>query len=111
MLFCSRAWMTRLRGGTSCVSQTLPPISDPAPIVTRPGVRPGAEVLLSLEGWTRVQRGLAAIDAVEALGFAPQDIAPDYWRHIHNRLTAGLAPRAYGLTRHRAWRMRRELGA
>ncbi len=37
-LFCSRAWLSRLPGGTSCVSQTLPPISDPAPIVTRPRI-------------------------------------------------------------------------
>jgi len=78
-------------------------------ITTRPGVRPGAVLLAAFEGWTRVQRGLQAIDAVEAAGFAPHAIAPDYWRHVHNRITAGLPPRPYDRARHRAWRLRRRL--
>ncbi len=73
---------------------------------TLPGVRPGAEALALLGGWTRVQRGLAAIDAIEAAGFAPHAIAPDHWRHVHNRLTAGLTPRPYDARRHCAWRLR-----
>ena len=79
--------------------------------VTRPDVRPGAEVLLALVGWTRVQRALAAIDAVEAEGFAPPAVAPDYWRHLHNRLLAGLTPRRYGRARHRAWLLRRTISS
>lgn len=80
-----------------------------APMTTRPGVRPGAEVLAALSGWTRVQWALAVIDAAEAWGMPAHRVAPDYWRHVHNRLSAGLAPRAYDRVRHRAWLLRRRL--
>ncbi len=78
---------------------------------TLPCVTPGGELLLHLGGWPRVRAGLAAIDAVENLGIDPCFVAPDYWCHAHNRLVAGYRPRAYSLARHRAWLMRRELGA
>jgi hypothetical protein len=78
---------------------------------TTPGVHPGGERLLHLAGWPKVQRVLAAIDAVEHLGLDPADAAPDYWRHLHNRVSARQAPDAYSLARHRAWRLRAELDA
>ena len=76
---------------------------------TVPQVDPGGELLLSVRGWPRVRRVLALIDAVEAAGTDPCDTAPDYWRHIHNRLAAGLPPRAYAPGRHRVWLGRRKL--
>jgi hypothetical protein len=78
---------------------------------TVPGVRPGAEILLRCVGWEKVQSVLRAIDAVEALGYAPQEICPDHWRHVHNRLAAGLAPRPYSRERHRAWVLRSKVAA
>ena len=33
---CDWAWVTWLPGGTLRVSQTLPPMTDPRPMVTRP---------------------------------------------------------------------------
>ena len=42
-----------------------------------------------MDGWPKVERVLQAIDAIEALGVDPADVAPDYWRHVHNRLRAG----------------------
>ncbi|MGE0596216.1 MAG: DUF2840 domain-containing protein [Hyphomonadaceae bacterium] len=74
-----------------------------------PFVTQGAILLLSQHGWTKVRGVLAVIDAVEKAGIAPQDAAPDYWRHVHNRIFAGEAPRAYTRERHRAWLMRREI--
>jgi hypothetical protein len=71
-----------------------------------PGVRPGAELLALVDGWARVRRALEVIDAIEAAGFDPAAIAPDHWRHVHNRLVAGLPPRPYDRARHRAWRLR-----
>ena len=65
------------------------------PYQTLPFVRPGGDILLRIDGWPKVERVLQAIDAVEALGVDPADAAPDYWRHVHNRLTAGDEPRAY----------------
>ena len=76
---------------------------------TVPQVDPGGELLLSARGWPRVRRVLALIDAVEAAGTDPCEVAPDHWRHVHNRLAAGLRPRAYAPARHRAWLRRRKL--
>ncbi|RJT21645.1 DUF2840 domain-containing protein [Chakrabartia godavariana] len=79
------------------------------PFQTLPFVRPGGEILLRLDSWAKVQRALTAIDAVEALGLNPADAAPDHWRHVHNRLTAGLEPRDYTPERHAAWLHRRRI--
>jgi hypothetical protein len=78
---------------------------------TLPFVRPGGDILLRMDGWTKVERVLQAIDAVEALGVDPADAAPDYWQHIHNRLSVNEIPRGYTRTRHQAWLKRREIGS
>jgi hypothetical protein len=62
-----------------------------------------------LSGWPKVQQVLLAIDAIEALGIALEDVAPDHWRHIHNRLAASLSPRSYSLARHKSWILREGL--
>ena len=49
------------------------------------------------------------IDAVEALGIDPADAAPDYWHHVHNRLSVNEMPRAYTRSRHQAWLHRRRI--
>jgi hypothetical protein len=43
------------------------------------------------------------IDAVEALGVDPADVAPDHWHHVHNRLSVNENPRPYTKARHQAW--------
>lgn len=86
-------------------------VADGEAYSTLPDVTPGGEVLLHLRGWPRVRQALALIDAVEDLGIDPVLAAPDYWRHAHNRLLVGHRPRAYTPARHRAWLLRRELGA
>lgn len=68
-----------------------------------PGVTPGGEMLLRQNGWPKVERVLAAIDQVEALGIDPVDACPDHWRHIHNRLSVAETPRPYTPERHAAW--------
>lgn len=79
------------------------------PFQTLPFVRPGGEILLRLDSWPKVQRALAAIDAVESLGLDPTDASPDHWRHVHNRLTANLEPHSYTPERHAAWLHRRRI--
>jgi Protein of unknown function (DUF2840) len=79
------------------------------PLSTVLGVTPGGEILLRITGWARVQSVLTAIDAVQALGIAPEDVCPDHWQHVHNRISAGLTPRPYARERHRAWLLRRDL--
>lgn len=77
---------------------------------TVPFVRPGGELLLSISGWPKVRTVLEAIDAIEAAGLDPCDVAPDHWRHVHNRLSAGEPPRSYTPERHHAWLKRKALG-
>ena len=76
---------------------------------TLPFVHPGGDILLRINGWPKVERVLAAIDAVDALHIDPADAAPDHWRQVHNRLNAGFDPRPYSLDQHRAWLLRRRL--
>ena len=70
---------------------------------------PAARILLRLSGWPKVERVLQLIDAVEALGIDPADAAPDYWHHVHNRLSVNEIPRAYTKSRHQAWLHRRKV--
>lgn len=81
------------------------------PYQTVPLMRPGAEILLRISGWPKVQRVLEFIDTVEALGIDAAAAAPDYWRHVHNRLAVNERPRAYDLAQHRAWSLRKRLSA
>lgn len=75
---------------------------------TVPLVDPGGEILLRTHGWPRVEKVLHVIDEIERSGIHPADVAPDHWRHIHNRLTVNEPFRAYGHEQHRAWLLRRE---
>lgn len=77
---------------------------------TLPFVRPGDEVLLTVEGWPKVKRLLQIIDVIEALDIDRVDVAPDHWRHVQNRLAARYEPRTYTRARHCAWLKRRRAG-
>jgi len=81
------------------------------PCATVPFVAPGANILLRLHGWAKVQQALKAIDAVEQVGVDPVKACPDHWRHVMNRIAARERPRPYTAMRHRAWLLRRELAA
>ncbi|MDP3674281.1 MAG: DUF2840 domain-containing protein [Novosphingobium sp.] len=72
-------------------------------------VDPGGELLLGVRGWPRVAHVFRLIDAIEASGIDPCEVAPDHWQHIHNRIWAHEAPRGYSSARHRAWLQRKAL--
>jgi hypothetical protein len=78
---------------------------------TVPWITPGGESLLRLSGWPKVERVLQLIDTVEALDIDPADAAPDYWHHVHNRLSVNETPRAYTRSRHHAWLHRRRVSS
>tara|TARA_R110002049_G_scaffold247690_6_gene422205 strand:- start:609 stop:1073 length:465 start_codon:yes stop_codon:yes gene_type:complete len=78
---------------------------------TVPFVAPGGISLLRLSGWPKVEAVLLTIDQAEAQGIAPEDVCPDHWRHVHNRLSCNLKPRPYTPFRHDAWLKRRALAA
>lgn len=84
-------------------------VSPGEPYTTVPFVRPGGDILLSLRSWPEVQAVLDAIDAIEAVGVDPCDAAPDHWRHVHNRLSAGEPVRLYTAERHAAWLKRKAI--
>lgn len=81
------------------------------PQQTVPFVRPGGDILLKVEGWPKVERVLQMIDVIEAAGIDAADVSPDHWRHVHNRMTAGQPPRPYTIGHHRAFLLRRRVGA
>jgi hypothetical protein len=76
---------------------------------TVPWISPGGEILLRLSGWPKVERVLQLIDAIEALGIDPAEAAPEYWHHVHNRLSVNETPRTYTRARHHVWLHRRRV--
>ena len=78
---------------------------------TVPQVTPGGDSLLRQSGWPKVERVLQFADAIEALGINPADAAPDYWHHVHNRLSVNETPRPYTRSRHQAWLRRRRIAS
>ena len=76
---------------------------------TVPQVDPGGALLLSVHGWPKVAQVFGLIDAIEASGIDPCDVAPEHWRHIHNRMAGRLTSRDYTPARHQAWLQRKAL--
>ena len=74
-----------------------------------PKVDPGGALLLSVHGWPKVAQVFQLIYAIEASGIDPCDVAPEHWRHIHNRVAGRLTPREYTPARHQAWLQRKAL--
>ena len=109
-LFALVRWQAGQYGGALSRIDIARAVRRGEAFTTLPFVAPGAELLLHIQGWPKVERVLQAIDAVEALGVEPRDAAPDHWRHVGNRLSAGLTPRPYALRRHEAWLKRRRIG-
>ncbi len=85
-------------------------VAPSEPFQTLPFVRPGGDILLTVTSWPKVERVLRTVEAIEVLGIDPVDVAPDHWRHVHNRFAARLDPRAYTRARHSAWLKRRRAG-
>ena len=108
-IFAVVRWAGNSYGTISSEIDILRAVAPGERCTTAPFMQPGGEIFLSIKNWPKVERVLQAIDAVEALGIDPADAAPDHWRHVHNRLIVGERPRAYTLTRHRAWLKRRRI--
>lgn len=89
--------------GTQDWRFTVVQTAEPSLLLSRiEGITPGGEVLLLVRGNARVKRALLEIDALEAAGFEPADVSPAYYRHVHNRITAGQSIRAYTEAQHAA---------
>lgn len=110
-IFCFVRWAANEYGTILSRADIVRAVAASERYQTLPFVRPGGEILLRMDGWPKVQRVLQIIDAVEALGVDPADAAPDYWQHVHNRLSVNETPRGYTRTRHQAWLKRRNVSA
>lgn len=108
-VFAFVRWASNDYGTALSRLDILRAVAPGEPYATVPFVRPGGDILLRVHGWPKVQRALAAIDAIAAAGVDPEDAAPDHWRHVHNRLSVAQEPRAYTAERHRAWLRRAAL--
>ena len=73
------------------------------------GIVPGATLLLHVHTARNVQATLRLIDAIEATRIDPADVAPTYWRMVHNRLVARVEVSPYTPDRHAAYLLRRPL--
>lgn len=84
--------------------------AEPSRFLSRvEGVYPGGEVLLLAVGNTKVKRILAVVDVLEEAGFEPAGVSPDYYRHVHNRITAGQPIRSYTDQQHTAHLVARQV--
>ena len=110
-IFALVRWAANEHGTVLSRLDILRAVEPAAPCQTMPTVTPGADILLRVDGWPKVERMLKLIDAIEARGIEPIEVSPDHWRHVHNRMTVGETPRAYGLRQHRAFLLREEIGA
>ncbi|MBH1411243.1 DUF2840 domain-containing protein [Pseudomonas fluorescens] len=102
-MFCRIRWHANEYGTVRwqlMVMQACTPLDAAQRI---PGVLPGARLLLHAEGEPAVRAVLAQLDAIEALGIAPNAASPAYWRTLGNRLAARLPLPAYTAERHAAW--------
>ncbi|WP_234729399.1 DUF2840 domain-containing protein [Acidocella facilis] len=108
-IFAFVRWAANEYGTVLSHIDILRAIRPGEPYATVPFIEPGGEILLHISGWPKVQRVLQAIDTVEAIGIDAADAAPEHWRHIHNRLTAGDVPHPYTRSQHKAWQMRQRI--
>ena len=108
-LFGLVRWASNAYGTLRSSLDIVRAVGADEPVTPVPQIDPGGELLLHVHGWPKVARVFRLIDAIEASAIDPCEIAPDHWRHIHNRLAARETPRCYSPARHDAWLRRRDL--
>ncbi|ABM39454.1 transposase [Janthinobacterium lividum] len=108
-IFCRIRWESNDYGTTRWQLMVMQACTPLDAVQRIPGIHPGARILLHAEGERQVQAVLPLIDAIEALGIAPIDVSPAYWRTLGNRLSAHLALPQYTAERHAAWLAGKEL--
>ena len=108
-LFALVRWTSNAYGTLRSSLDIVRAVGAGEPLTPVPQIDPGGELLLHVHGWPKVARVFRLIDAIEASAIDPCEVAPDHWRHIHNRLAAREDPRCYSPARHDAWLRRRDL--
>jgi len=68
-----------------------------------PGVMPGAQILLDLEGAFKVRKALYIIDQIEQLDLDPTAISPAYYGYLHQRITVNRRYHRYTMEQHKSF--------
>jgi hypothetical protein len=98
-----RVWWEANEYGTTCWELMVLKAGTPKQSIQRVvGIAPGATVLLHVRGPKKVPVALQLMDAIEAQQIHCADVAPGYWRTIHNRLTGRTEAAVYTAERHAA---------
>lgn len=108
-IFCRIRWESNDYGTTRWQLMVMQACTPLDAVQRIPGVRPGARILLHVEGERKVQDVLRLIDAIEVMGIAPIGVSLAYWRTLGNRLSAHLPLPEYSAERHAAWLAGRDL--
>jgi hypothetical protein len=101
-VFCRIRWQGNGYGTTLWQLSILQAVARGERFQRVAGVVPGATLLLHVRGARKVSPVLRLIDAIEAQQIDPADVAPTYWRVVHNRLAARMEVSPYTLDRHTA---------
>jgi len=107
-MFCRLHWRVDVDGAAKRQLMVMQACASPEGRRRVAGVHPGARVLLIVERPRPLRAVLAQIEAIEALGIAPQDAAPLYWLTLGHRLARRLPLPAYTLEQHALWRTGRD---
>ena len=104
--FCRVWWQGNRYGTTRWQVAVLKARQTHSAMLRIDGVRPGAAVLLYVEGERRTKFVLRLISDLERRGIRPETVAPTYWRVLHNRLIGRGEVGRYGSGRHAAATLR-----
>ena len=107
-VFCRIRWEAN-EYGTTLWQLSVLHASPAEKLSSIAGVHPGATLLLQVQGHRHVQQMLQLIQSIEEQRIAPADVAPSYWRTVHNRLVARSEIGRYTRARHTAYLKRRSL--
>ena len=101
-VFCRIWWEANTYGTTRWELLALQAGTPKQSIQRVVGIAPGATVLLHVRGPKKVPVALQLIDAIEAQQIHCADVAPDYWRTVHNRLASRTEAAVYTSEQHAA---------
>jgi len=102
-VFCYITWRANDYGTTQWRIDILRAVAPGERASQVSGVAPGAEILLRASGKAKVLRVLALIDAIEAQDIRPDAVSANYWRTVHNQLSANQEPNVLHVRAHVAY--------
>ena len=74
--------------------------SHKSPLQVIEAVTPAVNLILDLEGATKVRAALKAIDHIESLGLDPADESPAFYGYLHQRITVNQPYHPYSIKQH-----------